>query len=286
MSAITPFVAAIQTYRINPVATLSTHSTGGIIESAASFFGSGAPTPSRATYSSEYSATPESNKQERAMARRLEQLHTALGDSAVAPSTAATAQNLSPAPESVKSFGTVSLIITAIVSALSGAGTMWLCAPQAPTDLPPALQTMAGVPVIAPALREPAFVAPSTTEPSDKTKISQLLDTWRNAWAHRDIAGYLNAYSQQFTPADGNTRNTWVAARTKKLSAGAPIEIQIREFGIERINDDQFKATFLQDYASGSYQEMARAKTLIIARENGEWKITKEWMAETKPAAR
>ena len=58
------------------------------------------------------------------MARRLEQLHTALGDSAAAPTTAATAQNVSPSPESAKSVGTVALIITAIVSALSGAGTM------------------------------------------------------------------------------------------------------------------------------------------------------------------
>lgn len=279
-----PFVAVIQTYRINPVATLSTHSAGGIIESAASFFGSSAPKPSRATSPSGYSATPESNKQERAMARRLEQLHTALGDSAAAPTTAATAQNVSPSPESAKSVGTVALIITAIVSALSGAGTMWLCAPQAPTHLPPVLQTMAGAPVVVPTLREPAFVAPSTSEPSDKTKISQLLDAWRNAWAQRDIASYLNAYSQQFTPADGNTRNTWVATRTKKLSAGAPIDIQIRELGIERINGDQFKATFLQDYASGSYREMARTKVLLIARENGEWKITKEWLEENKLA--
>ena len=71
-----------------------------------------------------------------------------------------------------------------------------------------------------------------------------------------------------------------MAARTSKLSAGAPIAIQIRELGIERINADQFKATFLQDYSSGSYREMARTKTLLITRENDEWKIIREWVAE------
>lgn len=281
-----PFVAAIQTYRINPVATLSTHSAGGIIESATAFFGSSPPRPSRTTNSPRRQENPADEKQKDAMARRLEQLHTALGESAVAPAKAVTAHTLPPALESVKSFGVGSIIATAMISALFGAGLMWLGTPQAETRTTPApLPLIAAPPQTATAARsEPVLAAPATTEISEKTKIGELLNTWRNAWAQRDIASYLNAYSQQFTPADGNTRNTWVAARTKKLSAGAPIDIQIRELGIERLNADQFKATFLQDYASGSYRETAQTKVLLIARENGEWKITKEWLAENKLA--
>lgn len=222
------------------------------------------------------------------MARRLEQLQTALGESDAAPAKATTSQALPPELKSEKTFGAGSLIITAMISALSGAGMMSLFVPHAevPARPVPAPQVLAVAPATAPARRETALVAPSNTEINDKTRIGEVLDAWRNAWIKRDIASYLNAYSQQFTPADGNTRNTWVAARAKKLSAGAPIDIQIRELGIERLNGDQFKATFLQDYASGSYREMARTKVLLIARENGEWKITKEWLEENKLATK
>lgn len=268
------------------MATLSTIPSGGIIESATAFFGSSAPRPSRATNSARHQENRAEDKQKHAMARRLDQLHTALGASTVAPAKAVTADALPSAPEPVKLFGTGSLIVTAMLSALVGAGLMWLGTPQAETRTTPAhLPVVAAAPKAATAVRsEPLHAAPATAVISDKTKIGELLNTWRNAWAQRDIAGYLNAYSKEFTPTDGSTRDAWAAARTKKLSPGAPIDIQIRELGIERLNADQFKATFLQDYASGSYQEMARTKVLLIVRENGEWKITKEWLAEKKPA--
>lgn len=282
VSTSSPFVASIQTYRISPVATLSTLPAGGIIESASAFFGSSAPNTARRQ------GNPESNKQERAMARRLEQLHSALGESEVAPAKAANIVNRPETVESVKSFGTGSLIVTALISTLFGAAMMLLVAPQGETQAiaPPLPQVLATPQATTATLSESVVTAPATTIISDKTQVGELLDAWRNAWAQRDIARYLNAYGQQFAPNDGSSRDAWVAARTKKLSASAPIDLQIRELGIERINADQFKATFLQDYASGSYREMARTKVLLIARENGEWKITKEWMAENKPTTK
>ncbi|MGB4063464.1 MAG: hypothetical protein WBK19_06545 [Azonexus sp.] len=280
VSTSNPFVAAIQTYRTSPVATLSTLPAGGIIESAGAFFGNSTPNTAR------HQGSPESNKQKHAMARRLEQLHNALGESEVAPAKAANIKNSPVVVESIKSFGTGTLIITAMISALCGAAMMWLGAPQgAPRSVPAPQPLAVAAPQAAIAmLSEPVPSAPATTEISDKTRVGELLDTWRNAWVQRDIASYLNAYGQHFAPNDGSSRDAWVAARTKKLSAGAPIDIQIREIGIERLNADQFKATFLQDYASGSYRETARTKVLLIARENGEWKITKEWLEENKLA--
>jgi ketosteroid isomerase-like protein len=217
------------------------------------------------------------------MARRLEQLHSALGESEVATAKAIV-KDLPSTVDSVKTFPAGRLIMTAILSALFGAGIMWLGAPHPQPTAAPAPLTLAAPPTVAPTTSNPVLTAPATAEVSDKTQVGELLDTWRNAWAQRDIASYLDTYSQQFTPIDGSTRDAWVAARTKKLSAGAPIDIQIRELGIERLNADQFKVTFLQDYASGNYREMARTKVLLIIRENGEWKIAKEWMTENKLA--
>lgn len=259
-----------------------------IIESATAFFGSSEPKSVRSTNTPRHQANPDNNKHERAMARRLEQLHAALGEPEAISAKATDIQNRPATIDSGKSFGTGSLVITAMISALFGAGLMWLNAPHGPTPATPApaLLSLPAPSASPPALPEATLLAPATTEISDKTRVGELLEAWRNAWAQRDIAGYLNTYSQQFTPADGNSRDAWVAARSKKLSAGAPIDIQVRELGIERLNADQFKATFLQDYASGSYREMARTKTLLITRESGEWKITKEWQAENMLATR
>ena len=216
------------------------------------------------------------------MARRLEQLHAALGDAEAAPLPATVIKKQVATDNAGNSFGTGTLIITAMISALLGAGMMWLATSGTPA---PVNQTFSVKPLPAPPVAtvtplEATLPSPASTEISDKAKVGDMLENWRNAWASRDVAAYLSAYGQQFAPADGKSRDTWVAARTSKLSAGAPIAIQIRELGIERINADQFKATFQQDYSSGSYREMARTKTLLITRENDEWKIIREWVAE------
>lgn len=249
---------------------------GNIIESASSLF---------ANNPSNTSTHADSARHQRAMARRLEQLNAALGEYEAQPSAnRAKVLPLTPGsavqPQSTTGIG--SLLVTGLLSALLGAAAMWL-AMQPETHIP-----SAPAPLIAAASPAPAILAPTPVAApvGDKAQVAASLENWRNAWMQRDIASYLNAYSQQFAPADGSLRSAWVATRTKKLSAGAPIDIQVRELAIEQLDADHFQATFLQDYASGSYREMARTKTLLIARENGEWKITKEWMAEIKPATR
>jgi ketosteroid isomerase-like protein len=240
----------------------------------------------RATNSPRHQANPEGDKQQRAMARRLEQLNAALGESEGGPGKAAVIRNPPTAANAGKSVGTGSLILTSMLSALFGAGLMWWQATPHEQGLSAPSQALhaAATPISVPTTSEPLRITPATPEITDEKRISDLLEAWRSAWTQRDIAAYLNAYSQQFAPADGNSRDGWVAARTKKLSTGAPIDIQMHDLAIERIDADQFKATFLQDYASGSYRETARAKTLLMAREGGEWRIRQERLEETRLA--
>jgi len=240
-----------------------------IIGAASGFFGSSTSTAPRRQ------GVREPGKHEHAMIRRLEQLHTALGETHDAPGSGQAPHRPDTAIQPANTVGKDSLVTTGLIAALLGAGLMFLALQTRllPTEPVANIQTAAR-PAPAPA------VAPAATKISDKARIGELLENWRKAWAQRDIAGYLNSYSQLFVPTDGQPRAEWAAARAKKLAPGAPIDIQIHELGIERLNADQFKATFLQDYASGSYHETARTKTLLIARENGEWKITREWMTE------
>lgn len=237
---------------------------GNIIESASALFGSEAAKVAR--------LHPESagEKHQLAMTRRLEQLQAALGEPATAPEPAT--DRKSPPPVARRGFGTSALFATSLLSALFGAGLMWLATQPAPGKPAAEIQSIAApIPAAAPVATAPKL------EIADEKQIGDLLEAWRSAWTQRDTAAYLSTYSQDFSPADGNGRATWVEARKKKLSAGAPIEVRIHNLGLERIDVDHFKATFRQDYASGSYREIARPKSLLIAREGSDWRITREW---------
>lgn len=261
------------------VATLSASPADTVIESATAYFGS-----SRAR-STPYTVTPPNTcgeTQQRAMARRLAQLNAALGDTTTtAPETVSVQKESDHATK--KTFGAVALVLTAALSALLGAVTTRLLL-QHEMQTPVAVSqpiAVASLPTAAPAMPTLTPVVPVV---SDNTRIKEAVESWRNAWMQRDVAAYLGSYSQQFTPADGNARDAWVSARTKKLSAGAPIDLQIHNLTIERIDAEQYKATFLQDYVSGNYRELGRAKTLLITREGDAWKISKEWLDEPKLA--
>lgn len=249
---------------------------GSTIESAAALFGSTQCNPFRTTNSSGKFANSFSDKQRHAMSLRLEQLEDALIAANTEPDETS-ATNLSPVIERRKT-GAGWPLMTNLVSALLGGGLMWLALHSDPLPakpLPnPEAQAVATKPSLAKPLATPAIDAKAAID--DEKRVGDLLGSWRDAWSQRDIGAYLQAYSKDFSPTDGSPRDAWVAARTKKLSAGAPITIRIHDLVVERLDANQFKTTFRQDYAAGSYREMARAKTLLIVREDGAWRIQKE----------
>lgn len=206
---------------------------------------------------------------EQAMARRLAQLQTALGNDL--PPTAPAA-----APE--RSSGLTSSLIFGLGAALLAAVVIWLTLPPSDntrqTVLQPALATTAPTPALIES--PPAPLAIASAQEVDKARIEALLESWRQAWQAKDIAAYLEAYGAAFRPVDGSSRETWVSTRTKKLSTSAAIEVLLSDITMERIEDNLFRVSFLQSYASGNYRESSRSKTLLIVRENDDWKIISE----------
>jgi hypothetical protein len=212
----------------------------------------------------------------KAMAARLAQLQAAMGNGEVdEPGEISSAPASAPA---VRQFGFRSLVLVGLTSAALGGATTWLIksgdAPAMPS--PPSMVS----PSVRPPSRAVQVAAPiaPTTAPTltDEMHITELLETWREAWSKHNVANYLNVYGMQFTPADGSARDTWVATRTKKLATKTDIAVQIHDVVIERISTDLFKVTFQQDYSSGNYREVGRTKNLQIAREGNDWKIIRE----------
>jgi len=223
-----------------------------------------------------------------ALAQRLEQLQNAMGTSpsmAAQPSPATTSPGL--AIVQARNFQPGTLFATALLSALAGAGAMWLAVgsnqqqsvPQARIVSPPPIAapvTPAALPPVAEAT--PAAV-PRPAKSSDDQAREQL-EAWRQAWSNRDSDAYLSHYSPDFAPADGQKRADWAASRRKNLASRSEISVQIRDLHIEHIDDKQMKLLFLQDYASGKYRENSQPKTLLLALQDARWLIVGEWQGD------
>lgn len=213
-------------------------------------------------------------KSQLAMARRLDQLQAALGEPELTPEQAATPGTM-PTP-SGHGFGAITLLLTALLSAMLGAGVMGLANNQHAPAVTTQPVTVHPIETQLPAVISARASIAAAPKIPDEQQVGQLVEEWRSAWQSRDIGGYLKAYGTGFSPSDGNSREAWVTARQKKLATGAAINLKINDLKIERVDQRQFKTSFRQDYASGSYREIARPKTLLIVREGDEWKIVRE----------
>lgn len=231
---------------------------------------------------------------DRALAQRLEQLQTAMGESPAAVPPVLQAASISPsaAPQTTPA---ATFLATALVSALAGAGAMWLAIGGQPANepAPPQIINAAPAPVappVAPQVPVAEAAVPAASEPApmvnrDEDQARELLEAWRQAWSSRDSDAYLSFYSPNFTPADGQKRADWAAARRKNLASRPAIKVEVREINVERIDDRQLRLAFLQDYAAGSYRETAQPKILRLVRQQGKWLIAEEWQGMAPAAA-
>lgn len=176
------------------------------------------------------------------------------------------------------------VVLTGLLSAVGAAGLTWLAtgtadrgefAPRQPTAAP---APAASMPAAMPPPAAPAAAVPTAmpAQPGE-AQARALIDRWRQAWASRDVDAYLGCYGADFQPIDGQSRSGWAAARRKKLSTPADINLQVRDIRFEHVTSDRLRAVFLQDYASGSYRETARPKTLLLSKQDGDWRIAGEW---------
>lgn len=223
-----------------------------------------------------------------ALAQRLEQLRTAMGEDSpeAPPIPPVIAPAMVNAPR--RTFQPGTLLATAIFSALAGAGMMWLAIGGNPPAPEPQTRTISPAPAAPIAQVAPAPTT-ETTPPvpvrNNDDQVLDLLEAWRQAWSNRDVESYLSHYAPDFTPADGQKRADWAAARRKNISSRPDINVQVREPRLERIDENQIRLEFLQDYAAGAFREKDQAKTLLLVRKNDRWQIAGEWQGK-QPARR
>jgi tetratricopeptide (TPR) repeat protein len=102
------------------------------------------------------------------------------------------------------------------------------------------------------------------------------VDAWAEAWASKDVAGYLAAYDAGFVPPDGLTRAAWEAQRTERIRAPKQISVRLaqRDLVIDA-GGERATMRFVQTYRSDRFNGSAW-KTLELARSGSRWLIVGE----------
>jgi ketosteroid isomerase-like protein/methionine-rich copper-binding protein CopC len=152
-----------------------------------------------------------------------------------------------------------------------------LAASTSSADAPKRQATPAAFDAQAPIAALPIEAARSA-DIADKVRaqLRARLESWRQAWADRDVDAYLAHYSPSFIGANGQTRSAWAAARRRVISSRSDIALNLSAIEMQAVAADRWELRFLQDYASGGYAEQQLPKTLVLVLENGDWHIVAE----------
>jgi adhesin transport system outer membrane protein len=144
----------------------------------------------------------------------------------------------------------------------------------APTPTPtpaPAPDARMQVPVPVPVPAAPA----SSPDDANYSEVRQALQSWRAAWARRDVDAYLQFYAPTFVPPTGGDRESWRERRKTALSRAADITVEIADLTVTL--DDATHATmvFRQTYRSANYRDIV-TKTLQWTKLGDRWLIVRE----------
>lgn len=112
------------------------------------------------------------------------------------------------------------------------------------------------------------------SEEEQKVGVRKALEAWGTAWTQRAYEDYAAAYSTEFQPADGMTRDAWVNRKKAILGKAQFIKVEIK---VTRIQIAGAMATvkLSQQYRSDRYAETGD-KELKLVKEDANWKILSE----------
>jgi ketosteroid isomerase-like protein len=134
----------------------------------------------------------------------------------------------------------------------------------------PAPAPVAAVPAPAPATPAPN---PAPAQ-AGKSEVEAAVRAWANAWASKNMNGYLGAYAPSFKPPAGQSRSTWEADRRARIMPRSRIEVGISDL-VVNVNGGQASARFRQAYQSDNLNVTSR-KRLDLVKSGNRWLITRE----------
>ena len=202
--------------------------------------------------------------------------------SAPAPVTATATQAVSSSTTAPAQATVVAAAATAqpVASAQPATAT-----PVTETASPPATEPKAETKTIAKAepkaetkvvaTADAGQAAKADTPPAaNVAEVEAAVRTWAKAWAAKDMANYLAAYSPNFQTPGKQSRKAWEAERRARIVGKRSISVNLADLTITTQND-RATARFRQHYRADTLNVSSR-KTLQLELRKGQWLIVSE----------
>lgn len=132
-----------------------------------------------------------------------------------------------------------------------------------------AVPTSAVAPVVAG--KTGAAAAPAALD-----EIERSVRAWARDWSSRDVEAYLAAYSPDFTPASGISRDHWVQQRRERLAKARNPQVSLERLVISVQGSDQARVQFQQRYQAIGMDETITKTLGLVRSPDGRWRIRSE----------
>ena len=142
----------------------------------------------------------------------------------------------------------------------------------APAPAPKPVPAPASAPAPAPApVPAPAPAAASADAVSD---VSAAVHAWAASWSHRDMAGYLGAYTPDYA-SGGKSHKAWEEDRKARIVPRKRIAVEISDLRVS-VNGDKAQAHFKQTYESDTLTTSGHKTLDLVRSPSGKWLIKQE----------
>lgn len=113
-----------------------------------------------------------------------------------------------------------------------------------------------------------------TPTAANVAEVEAAVHAWAKAWAAKDMANYLAAYSPNFQTPGNQSRKAWEAERRARIVGKRSISVNLADLTITTQND-RATARFRQHYRADTLNVSSR-KTLQLELRKGQWLIVSE----------
>ena len=140
--------------------------------------------------------------------------------------------------------------------------------PPAPAPAPKPTPAPAPVPAAAPT------PAPAVASADAMSDVSAAVHAWAASWSHRDMAGYLGAYTPDYA-SGGKSHKAWEEDRKARIVPRTRIAVEISDLRVS-VNGDKAQAHFKQTYESDTLTTSGHKTLDLVRSPSGKWLIKQE----------
>ena len=129
-------------------------------------------------------------------------------------------------------------------------------------------------PVPAPAPAPVPAPAPAAASADAVSDVSAAVHAWAASWSHRDMAGYLGAYTPDYA-SGGKSHKAWEEDRKARIVPRKRIAVEISDLRVS-VNGDKAQAHFKQTYESDTLTTSGHKTLDLVRSPSGKWLIKQE----------